>query len=158
MGQTPRKLIGRRARVLKPTLMGSFYAYEPSTTTAAARLFVIHLWSGLPYGPSPARQRHAVCISKIVDDVIVGSRLYPAYTEATNIFNDAAATLEKLKIDVVAARDRFEEITGRRFDQCGNCRANLNIAALWCTDCGTPANGRPRTSGQHSAAVLAANS
>lgn len=140
-----------------------FMALEPATETTAARLTVVHLWSGLPSGPNPAKQRYAVCITIVISNVIVASQPYMTmagpkgararYEEIIGGFQlvDAADT----SVGIVAARDHFEAVTGRRFWHCTSCNDALRIGALWCEACRTPVPAPPLTAAQHVARVVA---
>lgn len=136
-----------------------YLALEPATDTTAARLTVVHLWSGLPHGPNPVKQRYAVSIAVIIDNVIVGSQPYLAMTDARRRFKSILGGFRLIpaatEVSIVAARDHLEAVTGHRFQHCTSCRDVLRIGGLWCEACRTAAPARPTTAAQHAETVAA---
>ncbi len=137
-----------------------YLALEPATKTTAARLTVVHLWSGLPNGPNPAKQRYAVSIAVVINNVIVASRP-PCFSmkDARDLYAEILGGFKLIpaarEVSIVAARDHLEAVTGERFRHCTECREILRIGALWCEACRTPAPQTPTTAAQHAARVEA---
>ena len=141
--------------LLIPKLEQEFLAYEPETDTTAARLTVVHLWSGIPYGPNPANTRFVVAVPVVIQNVVVASNNFRNRNDAKVRFDCFATPLELagLETNILIARDHLEAVTGSRFWRCGRCEDTLSIGALWCEACGTPAKGEPTTAAQHAANI-----
>lgn len=149
----------REQALLACKLKQSFYAYDPPTETTAARLRVFHRWVIVPGGRGHihhVKARHALTIATIVDRVLNASRLPRSETDAKELFDGYTLPLVSLSVDVIQARNRFAEITGTpRYWHCQNCRNRLELAAPWCTHCGTVAKGQPITAAQAHADLAA---
>lgn len=148
----------RTARTaLKPKLEREFLGFEPATDSTAARLTVVHLWSGIPFGPNPANRLFVVAVPVVIQNVIVASNNFRGRADAVVRYDCFATPLELagLSTDIIVARDHLEAVTGRRFWLCGQCEDHLRIGALWCEACGTPTKGQPTTAAQHAEKINA---
>lgn len=156
----PRTTPRRRLALLK-----EFFGYEPATDTTAARLTVVHLWSGLPYGPNPRKRRYAVSAAVIIGpEPVVGKMPFVNFKEAEERFDMFCGGLEATdgvltgdEVTIITARDHLEQATGTRFWRCASCDDTLRIAALWCEACGAPSRGDRITAAQHAERAAAAS-